>query len=84
MPVGACFVTRQGHVISKTSVRFYAFDPEQDGMLVRHQEIENITKQLRVQQMLTDEARSRSVHADATLTHATQRLQDLRQKHNIA
>ncbi|MGS0742770.1 chromosome segregation protein SMC [Glaciimonas sp. GG7] len=82
LPVGACFVTRQGHVISKTSVRFYASDSEQDGMLARQQEIENITKQLRAQHMLADEARSRSVRAEAGLTHATQRLQELRQRHN--
>ena len=61
LPVGAYFVTRQGHVISKTSVRFYASDSEQDGMLARQQEIENITKQLRAQHMLADEAKSRSV-----------------------
>ncbi len=82
LPLGACFVTRQGHVISKTSVRFYASDSEQDGMLARQQEIDNITKQLRAQHMLADEARARSVRADATLTQATQRLQELRQRHN--
>ncbi|CAN5297517.1 chromosome segregation protein SMC [soil metagenome] len=80
LPAGAYFVTRQGHVISKSSVRFYAADSEQDGMLARQQEIENITKQLRAQQMLADEARSRSVRADAALSQATQRLQDYRQR----
>jgi chromosome segregation protein len=80
LPVGASFVTKQGHVISKSSVRFYASDSEQDGMLARQQEIENITKQLRAQQMLADEARSRTVRADAALSQATQRLQELRQR----
>ncbi len=28
LPLGASFLTRQGHVISKTRVRFYAFDSE--------------------------------------------------------
>jgi len=80
LPVGGYFVTKQGHVIGKTSVRFYASDSEQDGMLARQQEIENITKQLRAQQMLADEAKSRSIRAEAALTQATQRLQDLRQR----
>jgi chromosome segregation protein len=80
LPVGGCFVTKQGHVIEKSSVRFYASDSEQDGMLARQQEIENITKQLRAQHMLADEAKSRLVRADAALTQATQRLQDLRQR----
>ncbi|TCS39546.1 condensin subunit Smc [Paucimonas lemoignei] len=78
LPVGGYFVTRQGHVISKSSVRFYASDSEQDGMLARQLEIDNITKQLRAQQMLADEARTRVVRADAALTQATQRLQEYR------
>ncbi|HEV7617075.1 MAG TPA: chromosome segregation protein SMC [Burkholderiaceae bacterium] len=80
LPTGAYFVTRQGHVIGRSSVRFYASDSEQDGMLARQQEIENITKQLRAQQMLADEARSRSVRAEAALSQATQRLQEIRQR----
>jgi chromosome segregation protein len=82
LPVGACFVTQQGHLISRSSVRFYASDSEQDGMLARQQEIENITKQLRAQQMLADEAKSRAVRAEAALSQATQRLQELRQRVN--
>jgi chromosome segregation protein len=80
LPVGGYFVTRQGHVVGRSSVRFYASDSEQDGMLARQQEIENITKQLRAQQMLADEAKSRTVRAEAALSQATQRLQELRQR----
>ncbi len=80
LPAGACFVTRQGHVVSQSSVRFYASDSEQDGMLARQQEIENLTKQQRAQYMLAEEAKSRAVRADAAMTGATQRLQELRQR----
>ncbi len=80
LPAGACLVTRQGHVVSKLSVRFYAADSEQDGMLARQQEIDNLTRQLRAQQMLADEAKQRSVRADSTLTQATQKLQELTQQ----
>jgi chromosome segregation protein len=80
LPAGACFVTRQGHVVTRSSVRFYAPDSEQEGMLARQQEIENITKQLRAQQMLADEARTRSVRAEAALSHGVQRLQEIRQR----
>ena len=82
LPVGGCFVTRQGHLIEKSSVRFYASDSEQDGMLARQQEIENIGKQLRAQQMLAEEAKSRAVRAEAALSQAMQRLQELRQRVN--
>ncbi|MES2264911.1 MAG: chromosome segregation protein SMC [Pseudomonadota bacterium] len=80
LPPGACFVTRQGHVVTQSSVRFYAADAEQDGMLGRQQEIDNITKQLRAQQMLADEARARSVRADAAVASHTRTTAELRQK----
>jgi chromosome segregation protein len=80
LPAGGCFVTKQGHLIDRTSVRFYASDSEQEGMLARQQEIENISKQLRAQQMLADEAKSRAVRAEAELSQAAQRLQELRQR----
>ncbi|MQA17963.1 chromosome segregation protein SMC [Rugamonas rivuli] len=80
LPAGACFVTRQGHAVTQGSVRFYAADSEQDGMLGRQQEIDNITKQLRAQQMLADEARARSVRADAAVAELTRRLTEYRAK----
>lgn len=80
LPNGALFVTRQGHVVSQSSVRFYASDSEQDGMLARQQEIENLTKQQRAQYMLAEEAKSRAVRGNAAVTGATQRLQELRQR----
>ncbi len=80
LPAGGYFVTRQGHVVTQNSVRFYAADSEQDGMLGRQQEIENITKQLRAQQMLADEARARSVRAEAAVSELTRRLTEYRAK----
>ncbi len=78
LPAGGCFVTRQGHLISKASVRFYASDTEQDGMLARAQEIEHLQKQTRAQQLLAEQARNTSIRAEAAYTQATQRLQELR------
>ncbi|ATQ76724.1 chromosome segregation protein SMC [Massilia violaceinigra] len=80
LPQGGSFITRQGHVVTQSSVRFYAADSEQDGMLGRQQEIDNIGKQLRVQTMLADEARARAVRADAAMSDLTRRLQDARQR----
>lgn len=80
LPNGALFVTKQGHVVSQSSVRFYASDSEQDGMLARQQEIDNLTKQQRAQSMLAEQSKSRAVRADATMTSAAQRLQELRQR----
>ncbi len=80
LPPGGSFITRQGHVVTQSSVRFYAADAEQDGLLGRQQEIENIIKQLRAQTMLADEARARAVRADAAMSELTRRLQDARQR----
>jgi chromosome segregation protein len=80
LPAGGCFVTRQGHMVAKAGVRFYAADSEQDGVLGRQQEIENITKQLRAQHMLADEARVRSARAESALSQSVQRLQEYRQR----
>jgi chromosome segregation protein len=78
LPAGGCFVTRQGHVIAQSSVRFYAADAEQDGMLGRQHEIDNTAKQLRAQALLADEARTRSVRADAAVADLARRMQEAR------
>jgi chromosome segregation protein len=80
LPAGGSFVTRQGHVVTTSSVRFYAADAEQDGVLGRQQEIDNIGKQLRAQALLAEEARARSVRADAAVSELARRLQDARQR----
>jgi chromosome segregation protein len=78
LPPGACFVTRDGHLITASSVRFYAADAEQDGMLARQQEIDNIGKQLRAQQLIGDETRTRAVRAESACTALARNLADVR------
>ena len=78
LPAGGSFVTRQGHVITQGSVRFYAADAEQDGMLGRQQETDNNSTQLRAQQMLADEARARAVRADAAVANHGRQLTEYR------
>ncbi len=80
LPQGGSFVTRQGHLVTQSSVRFHAPDAEQDGMLARQHDIENTAKQLRAQALLADEARSRATRADAAVSELTRRLQDARQR----
>ena len=80
LPAGGCFVTPQGHLISRSSVRFYAADAQQDGMLARAREIEQLQKQTRAQQLLAEQARADAVRAEAAYHHASARLQELRQR----
>jgi chromosome segregation protein len=78
LPHGASFVTRQGHVITRSSVRFHAPDAEQDGMLARQHEIDNTDKQVRAQALLASEARERAARADAAVLDLARRVQDAR------
>ena len=80
LPQGGSFVTRHGHIVTQSAVRFHAPDAEQDGMLARQHEIDNIGKQLRAQALLADEARARATRADAAVSDLQRRLQDARQR----
>jgi chromosome segregation protein len=71
---GEVIMTREGHAVSQFAVAFYAPDSEQAGMLARAQEIENLERQAKAQLLITEEARSAMVRADAAYTDASQRL----------
>ncbi|WP_062606867.1 chromosome segregation protein SMC [Caballeronia calidae] len=78
LPDGAAFVVKAGHIVTRVGVQLYASDSEQSGMLARAQEIENLTKQVRAQALLSDEAKANAVRADAAHTQASQTLAEAR------
>ncbi|BCQ23012.1 chromosome segregation protein SMC [Caballeronia sp. NK8] len=78
LPEGAAFVVKAGHIVTRVGVQLYAADSEQAGMLARAQEIENLTKQVRAQALLSDEAKASAVRADAAHTQASQTLAEAR------
>ncbi|AQG98406.1 chromosome segregation protein SMC [Burkholderia sp. KK1] len=78
LPEGAAFVVKAGHIVTRVGVQLYASDSEQSGMLARAQEIENLTKQVRAQALLSDEAKANAVRADAAHTQGTQALAEAR------
>ncbi|PLZ02218.1 chromosome segregation protein SMC [Burkholderia sp. WAC0059] len=80
LPAGGAFVVKAGHRVTRVGVQLYAADSEQAGMLARQQEIENLTRQVRAQALLADEARSASVRAEAAHSQAAATLADLRQQ----
>ncbi|MBT9477775.1 chromosome segregation protein SMC [Polaromonas sp.] len=69
-----------GHAVTRHSVSFYAPDSEQAGLLARAQEIENLDKQLRAQALISDEARSALLRAEAAYQDAAQRLATARRE----
>ncbi len=71
---GEAIYVASGHAVSAHGVSFYAPDSEQAGLLARAQEIENLDKQLRAQSLISEEARSALVRAEADYADAAQRL----------
>lgn len=78
LPEGASIVVKAGHQVTRVGVQLYAADSEQAGLLARQQEIENLGKQLRAQALLSDEARSAAVRAEAAYSQAAQSLSEVR------
>jgi len=74
LPPGGTIYVKSGHAVSRHSVSFYAQDSEQAGLLARAQEIENLGRQLRAQSLISDEAQSALVRAEAAYSEASQRL----------
>ncbi|MES2944568.1 MAG: chromosome segregation protein SMC [Pseudomonadota bacterium] len=77
---GEVIYVMSGHAVTSFSVSFYAQDSEQAGLLARAQEIENLDKQLRAQVLISDEARSALVRAEAAYQDAAQRLAGARRE----
>jgi chromosome segregation protein len=71
---GDAIFVKSGHTVTQHSVSFYAPDSEQAGLLGRAQEIENLDKQLKAQVLISEEARTASVRAEAAYADAAQRL----------
>ncbi len=74
LQAGQVIYVPSGHAVSAHSVSFYAPDSEQAGLLARAQEIEQLEKQVRAQALISEQARSDLVRAEAAYTEATQRL----------
>ena len=74
LAAGEVIFVQSGHSVTRHSLSFYAQDSEQAGLLARAQEIENLDKQLRAQVLISDEARSGLVRAEAAYADAASRL----------
>ncbi|WGT65677.1 chromosome segregation protein SMC [Variovorax paradoxus] len=71
---GEVIYVQTGHAVFSHSVNFYAPDSEQAGLLARQQEMENLERQLRAQTLISEEARTALVRAEAAYADAAQRL----------
>ena len=80
LPVGASLVLQSGHLVDAQSVRFYAPDSEQSGLLARQQEIENLQREIKANYLIADQARTAVSQAEAAWQQITQALGPARQR----
>jgi chromosome segregation protein len=80
LPAGAAWIVQAGHLVDATSVRFYAPDSEQAGMLARQQEIENLQREIKAQHLLADQARSEATRLEVAWQQASQAVVPARQR----
>jgi chromosome segregation protein len=74
LPPGGQFLLRSGHAVGRQHVQLHAQDSEQDGVLSRQQELENLEREHRALELLADDARSRAARAEAEATQARSRV----------
>src|SRR5690606_7095322 len=80
LPPGASYVVKAGHLVDAHSVRFYAPDSEQAGMLARQQEIENLQREVKAQQLIADQARAAVARAETAWQQISQAVAPARQR----
>lgn len=80
LPVGAMLVVQGGHLVDAHSVRFYAADSEQAGLLARQQEIENLQREIKAHQFIADQSRSAVAQAESAWQQVSQALPPARQR----
>lgn len=80
LPAGAACVVQAGHLVDAHSVRFYAPDSEQAGLLARQQEIENLQREIKAQQLIADQARAAVARAEAAWQQVSQAVAPARQR----
>ncbi len=78
LPPGGQFVLRDGHLVSRHGLRFYAPDDRKAGLLARRQEIENLEREQKAQKLLQEQAVAALVRAEAQLRAVESQLQQER------
>ena len=73
-------MVKAGHLVDAHSVRFYAPDSEQAGLLARQQEIENLQREIKAQQLIADQARAAVARAEAAWQQVSQSIAPARQR----
>ncbi len=84
LPPGGRCIAAGGHLVDRYSIRIYAPDSEQDGVLARQFELENLEREQRAQRLLADQARDAAVRIEAAATQRRAALGEARETHHLA
>lgn len=76
----ATWITAQGHMASRGTVRFYAQEDQQAGILARRSKIEQLDVQIRAQQLVVDETHLSMQRSEGTLAQRKSELTALRER----
>ncbi len=76
----ATWITAQGHMASRGTVRFYAQEDQQAGILARRSKIEQLDVQIRAQQLVVDETHLAMQRSEGTLAQRKSELTALRER----
>lgn len=74
LPPGGLYIVKAGHMVDRHSVRFYAPDSEQAGLLARQQEIENLQRQIKARQLIADETVAAVAQAETAWQQVSQSM----------
>ena len=84
LPAGARFVVPGGHMVGRHALSLYAPDSEQEGVLARQHELENLEKAVRAAKLLAEQARSTAIQVEARASAALEALNAARRVHGEA
>jgi chromosome segregation protein len=82
LPPGGQFVVAAGHLVGRQSVLMYAADSEQEGVLARRHELDNLVREQRAQQLMVDDVRSHAARIEAGASEQLAALMAQRDEHN--
>jgi len=74
LPQGGMYVVKEGHVVDRHSVRFYAPDSEQAGLLARQREIDNLQREIKARQLIADQAVGEVARAETAWQQVSQAM----------
>lgn len=74
LPEGGMYVVKEGHVVDRHSVRFYAPDSEQAGLLARQREIDNLQREIKARQLIADQAVGEVARAETAWQQVSQAM----------